>query len=89
MEELDKLDLPPVSIASFDLATESIPSTCLDKKRQTKLKITEELVAIDHDGFEDFSTPLEHLIKTQHVLVTTSASTDKKRKTIQSKKVPQ
>lgn len=80
--------MPPVNIALFDPDTENIPSTSSCKKRQTKLKITKEPVAMDHDGFEDFgTTPHEHLIKkTLHVSITTSASPDKKRKIVLVKK---
>lgn len=63
IEELEKLNLTPVSFSPFDPASKSIPSTLSGMKRQVKPKVTEELVGMNHDHFNDFKTkPSEHLL---------------------------
>ncbi|KAF3619041.1 hypothetical protein FXO38_33101 [Capsicum annuum] len=82
MEELEQLDLPPWSIASYHPGTSSI-SSLTGSPVQIDYKVNEPQVVIEHNSFDDFSTlPLQHLkIRSIHVSGTVHAPQSKNDKT--------
>ncbi|KAF3629921.1 hypothetical protein FXO37_28697 [Capsicum annuum] len=67
-EELEQLDLPPLSFASYHLGTSSTSSSTGDPN-QMSYKDNMPQVAIDYDSFEDFSTTFPQYFKIDSINV--------------------
>ncbi|PHU12490.1 hypothetical protein BC332_19420 [Capsicum chinense] len=68
VEELEQLDLPPLSFASYHLGTSSTSSSTGDPN-QMSYKDNMPQVAIDYDSFEDFSTTFPQYFKIDSINV--------------------